>query len=39
VHFDLGLAGIWMALCGELVVRGLLFLWRFLSPGWERLRV
>jgi Na+-driven multidrug efflux pump len=39
VHLELGLAGIWMALCGELVVRGMLFLWRFLSPGWERLRV
>jgi Na+-driven multidrug efflux pump len=34
-----GLAGIWWALSIELVVRGLLFLWRFLQPGWERLRV
>jgi len=34
-----GLAGIWWALSLELVVRGLLFLWRFQSPAWERLRV
>lgn len=34
-----GLAGIWWALSIELVVRGLLFLWRFQQPGWERLRV
>jgi len=34
-----GLAGIWWALSIELVVRGLLFLWRFQSPGWERIRV
>jgi Na+-driven multidrug efflux pump len=34
-----GLAGLWWALSIELVVRGLLFLWRFQQPGWERLRV
>ena len=34
-----GLAGIWWALSLELVVRGLLFLWRFQSPAWERIRV
>jgi len=34
-----GLLGIWIALSAELVVRGLLFLWRFRSTGWERLRV
>jgi len=34
-----GLLGIWIALSGELVIRGLLFLWRFRSTGWERLRV
>ncbi len=39
VWMDLGLLGIWIGLCGELVVRGLLFLWRFRSTGWERLRV
>ena len=39
VWLDYGLLGIWIALSGELVVRGLLFLWRFWSKGWERLRV
>ncbi|MSR28332.1 MAG: MATE family efflux transporter [Phycisphaerales bacterium] len=39
VHFGLGLFGIWLGLCGELVVRGLLFLWRFRSHAWERIRV
>ncbi|MSR19095.1 MAG: MATE family efflux transporter [Phycisphaerales bacterium] len=31
-----GLAGIWYGLCGELVVRGILFWWRFQSDGWLR---
>ena len=39
VWMGYGLAGIWWALSLELVVRGLLFLWRFQSPAWERLRV
>ncbi len=39
VYLGLGLFGIWLALCGELVVRGLLFLWRFRSHAWERIRV
>ncbi|MFZ4643288.1 MAG: MATE family efflux transporter [Phycisphaerales bacterium] len=39
VWLDYGLLGIWIALSGELVVRGLLFLWRFRSKGWESLRV
>ncbi|NBX26319.1 MAG: MATE family efflux transporter [Planctomycetes bacterium] len=39
VWMDGGLAGLWWALSIELVVRGLLFLWRFQQPGWERLRV
>ena len=39
VHLGLGLFGIWLALSGELVIRGLLFLWRFRSHAWERLRV
>lgn len=39
VHLGQGLAGIWWGLSLELVVRGLLFLWRFRMPGWERLRV
>lgn len=39
VHLALGLPGIWMGLCGEIAVRGLLFGARFLSSAWERLRV
>ena len=36
VHLELGLVGIWIGLCGELVVRSLLFLARFLHGGWAR---
>jgi Na+-driven multidrug efflux pump len=39
VTFQLGLVGIWLGLCGELVVRGLLFLARFVWGRWERLRI
>lgn len=39
VWMEMGLFGIWIGLCGELVIRGLLFLWRFRSRGWEHLRV
>jgi len=39
VVLDLGLVGIWIALCGELVVRGLLFLARFVWGGWAKLKV
>lgn len=39
VHLEMGLAGIWIGLSAELVVRGLLFLGRFLHGGWERVRV
>ncbi len=31
---DLGLVGVWIALCGELAVRACLFLARFLHGGW-----
>ncbi len=34
-----GLAGIWIGLCVELGVRGLLFLGRFVGGGWERAKV
>jgi putative MATE family efflux protein len=34
-----GLNGVWMALCGELVVRGLLFIARYLHGGWARAKV
>lgn len=39
VTLGLGLQGIWMGLCGEIVVRGVLFGLRFLSRAWERVRV
>lgn len=39
VHMGLGLQGIWMGLCGEIVIRGLAFGGRFLSGAWERARV
>lgn len=39
VHLELGLAGIWMGLMGEIVVRGGFFLARFLHGGWARVRV
>lgn len=34
-----GLSGLWMGLCGELVLRGLIFGARFLQGGWKRVRV
>merc|ERR1711965_305302 len=37
IHFDLGLAGIWMGLMGEIVIRGMLFLCRFLHGGWTKI--
>ncbi len=39
VHLGYGLAGIWIGLCVELGVRGLLFLGRFVRGGWEQVRV
>ena len=39
IHFGLGLAGIWIALMGELVVRAALFSARFLQGGWAKIRV
>lgn len=39
VHFGMGLAGIWIALMGELVVRSVLFSARFLQGGWAKVRV
>ena len=39
IHFELGLAGIWMALMGEIVIRGGFFLARFLHGGWTRIKV
>ena len=39
VQMGYGLAGIWVGLCVELGVRGLLFLGRFMGTGWEKVRV
>ncbi len=39
VHFGMGLKGVWLGLCGEIVLRSALFSWRFLHGGWERVRV
>jgi len=39
IYFDLGLAGVWYGLCGEMVVRGLLFTARFAQGGWLKTRV
>lgn len=37
VYMDWGLPGIWIGLCGELVIRGLLFLARFTWGTWTRI--
>lgn len=39
VHLGLGLTGIWYGLCGEFVVRALLFGARFLNGGWARRKI
>jgi putative MATE family efflux protein len=39
VRMELGLEGIWIALCGEFSIRAALFSARFLHGGWQRLRV
>ncbi|MCC7409407.1 MAG: MATE family efflux transporter [Phycisphaeraceae bacterium] len=39
IHFGLGLRGVWLALCGELVLRGCLFAARFFQGAWVRARV
>jgi Na+-driven multidrug efflux pump len=39
VHLEWGIEGIWIALCGELVVRGVLFTLRFMQGGWKHLKV
>ena len=36
IVLELGLVGIWLGLCGELIVRALLFLARFLQGGWAK---
>jgi Na+-driven multidrug efflux pump len=37
--FGGGLAGLWVALCAEIVIRGALFTWRFVHGGWTRSKV
>lgn len=37
--FDGGLAGLWLGLCIELVLRGAVFAGRFVQGGWVKLRV
>lgn len=39
IHFELGLNGIWMALSGELLIRGCIFATRFFVGGWEKVEV
>ena len=34
VHLDYGLVGIWYALCGEMIIRAVLFSIRFFQGGW-----
>jgi putative MATE family efflux protein len=34
-----GLIGIWLALCGDLVVKSMLFAWRYFHGGWKRIEV
>jgi putative MATE family efflux protein len=36
VHLDMGLVGIWYALCGEMVIRSLLFFIRFRFGKWAK---
>jgi Na+-driven multidrug efflux pump len=39
VWLELGLTGVWLGLCGEIVVRSGFFAWRFFNGGWQRVRV
>jgi putative MATE family efflux protein len=39
VWLELGLTGVWLGLCGEIVVRSGFFAWRFIHGGWQRVRV
>jgi putative MATE family efflux protein len=34
VHLDYGLVGVWYALCGEMIIRAMLFSIRFFQGGW-----
>ncbi len=39
VYFGGGLAGVWIGLCGEIVIRSALFAWRFANGGWMHVKV
>ena len=39
IQWGWGLNGVWLALCGELVIRGLIFAARFLHGGWVKAKV
>jgi len=39
IEMGYGLVGIWFALCGELLVRGLIFAGRYLHGGWTKVQV
>ncbi len=39
IHYGYGLVGVWYGLCGEMVVRGLLFAARFAQGGWLKTQV
>ena len=39
VYLGYGLEGIWIGLCGEIVIRAILFAGRFLHGGWTRITV
>ncbi len=39
MHLELGLVGVWYGLCGEMVVRGLLFAGRFAQGSWLKTEV
>jgi putative MATE family efflux protein len=36
VYLEMGLVGIWYALCGEMLIRAVLFVVRFLQGGWVK---
>lgn len=37
--FDMGLTGVWLALCGELFLRGIVFIARYRGEGWLSVEV
>jgi len=39
VHLELGIEGIWIGMCSEIVVRAALFAARFFDGGWKRIEL